>query len=131
MGILYGVNQLRAIGHRFLHTSQVYIPPPARLLITAARTASPEVSVAAVRAAGVDKPGASHIAVRQPVTYQINRYRWSVCCTRGSSVIAEADRFITAIILGHFVSPVIRTNRSGQMVGLPRQVSDTVINAAF
>lgn len=76
--------------------------PPARLLITAVRTASAR-SVPARRAAGVDQPGAAHIAVGQLVAHQIDGVIAGQFAVHPVVGIAEVNRFVAAVILRHLL----------------------------
>ncbi len=107
--------------------------PPARLLITAVRTASARSVSPPAAAAGVDQPGAAHIAVGQLVAHQIDGVIAGQFAVYPIVGIAEVNRFVAAVILRHLLlNDIGAAWWPARSVGVTGQVSgNMIVDAVF
>ena len=85
INILNCIDQLHAVSHRFLKRFTAKYQPHTACAFADNRRAYRvrQVSISTRRTAGVNQPGASHVAVRQLVAHRRSGYRWSACCRHG------------------------------------------------
>ena len=116
VNILYGVDQLHAVAHRFFKRFTTENQPhPARTLIDDRRTYGiRQVSFTARRATGVNQSGASHIAVRQLITDQIDRILRGQLAIDAIVSVTKVHRLIAAVIFRHFLLHDISANGGRQ-----------------
>ena len=96
--------------------------PPARLLMTAVRTACGQVGRALRLAAGVDEPDAAHVAVRDLPPAEVDRVVGRQLVVDERRRLAEVERGEAAVVLGRLLLDDVGLDRDAEVVRLTGQV---------
>ena len=106
--------------------------PPARLLMTAVRTACARSPAPLDFAPRVDEPGAPHVAVGHLVAHEVDRVIRGERRIHQRVRLRELDRVEAAVVLGHLLLDDVGLDGDPEVVGLAREVGrDVVVDAVL